>query len=210
MKEYTDTAKRIIAASDDPKKDAPAKRVLMSKLIIAHILKDYVEEFYDVSVDDIINKCIENVSYGEVPVDNNAAPEFIKGLANEDKSTSGDDLITYDVLLEVATLLSEQIGIIVNVEPHNRDNGRLPYSIINRARYYVARLVSAQKGRYFVKSDYNSIRKVYSIWIIMTPNEGKNTVTKYEETPKCIVGNYTEPNSSPLTSIIMIRLGKIE
>ena len=47
MKEYTDTAKRIIAASDDPKKDAPAKRVLMSKLIIAHILKDYVEEFYD-------------------------------------------------------------------------------------------------------------------------------------------------------------------
>ena len=90
----------------------------------------YVEEFYDVSVDDIINKCIENVSYGEVPVDNNAAPEFIKGLANEDKSTSGDDLITYDVLLEVATLLSEQIGIIVNVEPHNRDNGRLPYSCL--------------------------------------------------------------------------------
>lgn len=67
----------------------------------------------------------------------------------------------------------------------------------------------SRKGQYFTRSNYQDIRKVYSIWIVLSPNKGKNTVTKYEESPECLYGNYTEPDSdNTLSSIIIIRLGK--
>lgn len=39
------------------------------------------------------------------------------------------------------------------------------YEILNRAVFYVSRLISSQKERDFENSSYDDIKCVYSIWI---------------------------------------------
>ena len=41
------------------------------------------------------------------------------------------------------------------------------YLILNCAIFYVCRLISSQKGRDFEKSEYNDIKRVYSVWVCM-------------------------------------------
>ena len=59
--------------------------------------------------------------------------------------------------------------IIVNVEAQKAEPSS--YDILNRAIFYVSRMISSQKGRDFVKSNYNDIKRVYSIWICMNVDE---------------------------------------
>ena len=37
------------------------------------------------------------------------------------------------------------------------------YELINRMIYYICRMVSSQKGTEFIHSDYDNLKKVYSI-----------------------------------------------
>lgn len=41
------------------------------------------------------------------------------------------------------------------------------YKILNRAIFYVSRLISSQKERDFVNTNYDDIKQVFSIWICM-------------------------------------------
>ena len=41
------------------------------------------------------------------------------------------------------------------------------YKIMNRAIFYVSRLISSQKERDFINMNYDDIRQVFSIWICM-------------------------------------------
>ena len=46
--------------------------------------------------------------------------------------------------------------------------------------YYCSRMISAQYGTEFVKSNYQNVRKVYSIQICLdVPKEWENTITRY-------------------------------
>lgn len=45
------------------------------------------------------------------------------------------------------------------------------YKILNRAIFYVSRLVSSQKERDFVNSNYDDIKQVFSIWICMNMDD---------------------------------------
>ncbi|MDO5397552.1 MAG: hypothetical protein Q4G33_06455 [bacterium] len=213
MDEYTETAKRVAAVSENPKKDGPAKRVLMSKTVLAHILKDYVREFKGLAVEEIENNCIEKM-YSDIPVDRDGlSAEFIRGLSNEDKSNTGKQDITFDILFEATARgkNNEKVNLILNVEPQDKDSECLDYDIVVRAQYYVARLLSRQMGPYFMKSNNQDIRKVYSIWIVISPNKGENTVTEYKLSPEHLYGSYTElSDKNTLSSIIIIRLGRKE
>ena len=62
--------------------------------------------------------------------------------------------------------------IIINVEAQKDDPDE--YDILNRAIFYVSRMVSSQKERDFVHQHYNDIKKVYSIWVCM--NNKANTL----------------------------------
>ena len=46
------------------------------------------------------------------------------------------------------------------------------YPLTKRAIYYCSRMISAQHGPIFTKSEYGKIRKVYSIWICTQPSDG--------------------------------------
>ena len=98
----------------------------------------------------------------------------------------------------------------MNVEAQKSD--KTPYPLIKRAIYYVSRMISAQKNRVFVKSHYEKIRKVYSIWIQMNVGEEKaNTITKYRISEEQVIGNVSEKESNyDLLTVMMLRLGSAE
>ena len=60
--------------------------------------------------------------------------------------------------------------IIVNVAAQK--DGPKGYQILNRAIFYVSRLISSQKERDFENSNYDDIKRVYSIWV---PSVDKGT-----------------------------------
>lgn len=80
------------------------------------------------------------------------------------------------------------------------------------AIYYASRMISAQKNRMFVKSHYEKIRKVYSIWIQMNVGEEKaNTITEYSIAEKNVVGAVKETKRDyDLLTVIMLGLGNAD
>ena len=55
--------------------------------------------------------------------------------------------------------------------------------------YYCSRMISAQYGTEFVKSNYQNVWKVYSIWISLdVPKEWENTITCYHIVEENLVG----------------------
>ena len=62
------------------------------------------------------------------------------------------------------------------------------YDIINRAVFYVSRMIPSQKGREFVNSNYNDIKRVYSIWVCM--NMSQNCMNYIHFTQESVVGTY--------------------
>ena len=59
--------------------------------------------------------------------------------------------------------------IIINVEAQKDEPQR--YGILNRAVFYVSRLISSQKERDFENTEYDDIKRVYSIWVCMNMEE---------------------------------------
>ncbi len=94
--------------------------------------------------------------------------------------------------------------IIVNIEAQKEEPGK--YYILNRAIFYIGRIVSSQKGRDFVKSEYNKMKRVYSIWICMNMKE--NSLTQIYLTKKNIIGSHDWKGDLELLNIIMIGIAE--
>lgn len=76
--------------------------------------------------------------------------------------------------------------MIINVEAQKDEPGS--YQILNRAIFYVSRLISSQKERNFVKSNYNDIKTVYSIWVCM--NMPENSMCHIHLTREDLLGKH--------------------
>ena len=76
----------------------------------------------------------------------------------------------------------------------------------SRAVFYASRQVSSQKERDFVKSHYDDIKSVYSIWICMNMEE--NSLCHIHLTKEDIIGNKQWGGNLDLLHIIMIGIGK--
>ena len=136
----------------------------------------------------------------------------VQGMGNEDISQN-EGTVYYDVRFNAiapSTEEHENIRLIINAEAQNRF--KLKYPLTKRAVYYGSRLISAQHGTVFTKSDYQKLRKVYSIWICVNPaKKFRNTITRYSLKPEAIIGNAVEaPENYDLINIVMVCLGKME
>ena len=80
------------------------------------------------------------------------------------------------------------------------------YYTLNRAIFYIGRIVSSQKGRDFVKSEYNKMKRVYSIWLCMNMKE--NSLTQIYLTKKNIIGSHDWKGDLELLNIIMIGIAE--
>ena len=144
--------------------DKNVKELLADIQVLSRIVKHTVTEVESLSIQEIMD-CIDrsSIRVGVVPVE--------PGLTNMGKVESirtedaipNEDYITYDIRFVLAAAAME-LEIIINVEAQrSMSHSRLGYHLENRIVFYLARLISSQKGINFAKSEYDNIKKVYSI-----------------------------------------------
>lgn len=208
--------KNAVASTDkNAQYDASAKRLLGQKYILAHILVKTVKEFMDMNPKDIV-PLIEGEPYiGTVPVEpgftnivTETNGERLIGLNNENTEIN-EGLIRFDIIFYVRmpskdNLKKELSQIIINVEAQKSEP--TAYDILNRAIFYASRMISTQKGRDFENSNYNDIKRVYSIWICM--NMDKNSMRHIHLVKDNIIDTYQWKGNLNLLNIIMLGLAK--
>lgn len=189
--------------------DMQCKKVLAQKVILARILKGTLEEFRDMSLDEI-EACIEaDPEISVVPVlPGEAKAEQITGLPNED-SIVGEGTIFYDIRFNAyVPQIQERRKIIVNIEAQK--DFYPGYEIVTRGIYYGTRMISAQYGTEFQNSDYDSIKKVCSIWICMNaPKYIGNSIAEYSIEKKNLIGiQPTEKAVYDKLSVVIVTLNE--
>ncbi len=187
--------------------DSLAKSLLAHKEIIANILKYAVKEFYDCSIAEIISCLNGNPEISNEPVDDDYPPKM--DSAGSETVSPSDGTRTYDIKFKVQLPKSKgEAELIINIESQNKYNPG--YTLEKRGIYYLSRLISSQYNVEFKKSDFNKLKKVYSIWICThSPLETANTITTYGFKPESIVGSVPDcPEKYDLMSLVMINIGE--
>ncbi len=205
----TELTNSINATSEEAQYDASAKRLLSQKNILSHILINTVDEFKGMNYKDVV-PLIEGTPYiSTVPIEpglTNAKVENdgqrITGFNSEDKELN-EGLVWFDIVFYVR-MKDGLSQIIINVEAQKDEPSK--YDILNRAVFYVSRLISSQKERDFKNSDYNNIKKVYSIWVCM--NISQNCMNHIHLVNKNILGSYKWKGDIGLLNIVMIGLSE--
>lgn len=170
---------------DKAMRDDYAKCILADPQILADIVKVIVPEFREHSIKDII-PCI-----GETIVSLTVPEKLcikIESDGTEDIDIE-DGKIIYDIRFPLY-YNNRTIKILVNVEAQKSISyTKLGYHIESRMVYYMARLVSSQKNVEFIKSNYDDIKDVYSIWICMDTEADEDSIIELGLQPRVIYGN---------------------
>lgn len=201
----TEIKNAVSAANMDAQYDDKAKRLLGNKIILAHILVKTIDEFKGMNPKDVVS-CIEGEPFiSVVPVE--------LGLTNTEKKNDGqrivglntenveinEGLIRFDIIFYVR--MKDGISqVIVNIELQKDEP--TSYHILNRAVFYVSRLVSSQKERDFVKTNYDDIKRVFSIWVCMNMDE--NSMAYVHLAKDDLVGAYPWKGGLDLLNIVLI------
>ena len=167
----TEIANAVNAAGDKAQYDTRVKRLLAQKSILAHILVKTVDEFKGMKPEDVVKYIEGEPSISVVPVEPglanmekpDAAGQRIVGL-NTENAEINEGLVRFDIIFYVR-MKNGLSQIIVNIEAQKDEPTE--YKILNRAIFYVSRLISSQKERDFVNTNYDDIKQVFSIWICM-------------------------------------------
>lgn len=205
----TELKSAVMATDKDAQYDNSAKRLIAHKIILARILVKTVEEFKGMDPLEVA-ALIEGLPYiSAVPVEPGLtnAVHFQNGQRlvgfNTENQELNEGLVRFDIVFYVR-MKDGLSQIIINVEAQKDEPGE--YEILNRAVFYVSRLISSQKERDFENSSYDDIKCVYSIWICMNMEE--NTMSHIHLTKEDLIGSYEWKGNLDLLNIIMIGLAK--
>lgn len=205
----TELKSAVMATDRDAQYDNSAKRLIAHKIILARILVKTVEEFKGMDPIEVA-ALIEGLPYiSAVPVEPGLtnAVHFQNGQRlvgfNTENQELNEGLVRFDIVFYVR-MKDGLSQIIINVEAQKDEPGE--YEILNRAVFYVSRLISSQKERDFENSSYDDIKSVYSIWICMNMEE--NTMSHIHLTKEDLIGSYEWKGNLDLLNIIMIGLAK--
>ena len=201
----TEIKNAVSMADQDAQYDDKAKRLLGNKIILAHILVKTVDEFRGMNPKDVVSYIEGEPFISVVPVE--------PGLTNIEKEKNGqrivgmntenaeinEGLVRFDIIFYVR--MKDGISqVIVNVEAQKDEPSG--YHILNRAVFYVSRLVSSQKERDFVKTNYNDIRRVFSIWVCMGMDESSMAYVHLAKDD--LLGSYPWKGRLDLLNIVLI------
>lgn len=205
----TELKSAVMATDRDAQYDNSAKRLIAHKIILARILVKTVEEFKGMDPLEVA-VLIEGLPYiSAVPVEAGLtnAVHFQNGQRlvgfNTENQELNEGLVRFDIVFYVR-MKDGLSQIIINVEAQKDEPSE--YEILNRAVFYVSRLISSQKERDFENSSYDDIKCVYSIWICMNMEE--NTMSHIHLTKEDLIGSYEWKGNLDLLNIIMIGLAK--
>ena len=196
----TELEKAILATNGGQEYDENVKVILAHKIILAHIMAETVEEFRGMKPEEIVPYIEGEPEVGVVPVEpglTNGSTR-IQGSGMEDV-VANEGLVTFDIRFFVrypedrkpTGESGKYVKLLIDVEAQK--DFHPGYDIVVRGIYYGARQLSSQKGVEFEKSDYNSIKKVYSIWICMYPPKYcENTIIRFHMDQEVLFGELTE------------------
>ena len=201
----TEIKNAVRAADQDAQYDDKAKRLLGNKIILAHILVKTVDEFKGMNPKEVVSYIEGEPLIGVVPVEpglTNAGKEEngqrIVGM-NTENAEINEGLVRFDIIFYVR--MKDGISqVIVNLEAQKDEP--TSYHILNRAVFYVSRLVSSQKERDFVKTNYNDIKRVFSIWVCMNMDE--NSMDYVHLMDDKLLGSYPWKGGLDLLNIVLI------
>ena len=202
----TDIKMSVKATDIKAQYDDKAKQLIGHKIILAHILVNTVEEFKGMNPAVVVQYIEGEPHIGSVPIDggvtNVEKQEKVIGL-NTENSEINEGMIRFDIIFYVR-IQDGLSQIIVNVEAQKAEPSS--YDILNRAIFYVSRMISSQKGRDFVKSNYNDIKRVYSIWICMNMDE--HSMSHIHLTRDDIIGSHNWKGDINLLNIVLVGLAE--
>ena len=140
-----------------------------------------VDEFKGMKPEDVVKYIEGEPSISVVPVEpglanmekTDATGQRIVGL-NTENAKINEGLVRFDIIFYVRMPSVDDTKnglsqIIVNIEAQKDEPTE--YKILNRAIFYVSRLISSQKERDFVNTNYDDIKQVFSIWICMNMDD---------------------------------------
>ena len=202
----TEIANAVNAAGDKAQYDTRVKRLLAQKSILAHILVKTVDEFKGMKPEDVVKYIEGEPSISVVPVEpglanmekTDATGQRIVGL-NTENAEINEGLVRFDIIFYVR-MKNGLSQIIVNIEAQKDEPTE--YKILNRAIFYVSRLISSQKERDFVNTDYDDIKQVFSIWICM--NMDDNSLSHIHMTKDEMLKPYNWKGNLDLLNIVLI------
>ncbi|MCD8121140.1 MAG: Rpn family recombination-promoting nuclease/putative transposase [Clostridiales bacterium] len=204
----TDLKNLLAALGDESTQyDTIAKDILARRSVLSHILAATVDELKGIPPEEIEDLIDGKIYVGNVPAE--------PGLTNKARRIQGDRIVVlntvhseefegaaiFDIVFYVK-IGEECSKIIINIEAQKDDPGG--YDILNRAIFYVSRLISSQKERDFRGENYNDLRRVYSIWICMNMDECIwNHVHLIND---AIMANHTWKGKLDMTNIVLLGL----
>ncbi len=197
-------ANAVNAAGDKAQYDARVKRLLSQKSILAHILVRTVDEFKGMDPRDVVPYIEGEPIIDIVPVEpgltnaENEAGQRIVGF-NTENAEINEGLVRFDIIFYVR-MKNGLSQIIVNIECQKDEPST--YEILNRAIFYVSRIVSSQKERDFTNTNYDGIKQVFSIWICM--NMEYNCLSHIHLTKDELLTPHEWKGNLDLLNIVMI------
>ena len=212
----TAIANTVAATNDKAQYDEYAKRLIAQKIILAHILAKTVDEFRDMKPEDIVAHIEGDPNVGIVPVDpgmtnatrpTDASTPYVSdhrlaGL-NTEHSEINEGMIRFDIIFYVR-MKDGLAQVIINIEIQKDEPTQ--YFLLNRAIFYVSRMVSSQKGRDFVHQNYNDMKRVFSIWLCM--NMPSNSMSYVHLTKEDILEHYNWNGHLDLLNIVLLGIGR--
>ena len=172
--------KALLASKGMEAYDAQAKRLLGNRHIVAHILVNTLEEYKGMDPKEVANLIEGEIHTDMVPIEAGLTNDFFADAKIKNKF--GDRIIELKnecgdinegvIVFDIIFYIRKKDGLtkmIINIEAQKDTPTK--YKIINRATFYVGRLVSSQKDRDFRNEDYDEMKEVCSIWICMDAKE---------------------------------------
>ena len=184
----TEITNAVVASDDKAQYNEKVKRLLGHKSILAHILVHTVDEFQGMDPKEVITYIEGEPLISTVPVEpgltNEETGDRVVGFNSENVEIN-EGMVRFDIVFYVR--MKDGVSqIIVNIEAQK--DAPTEYHILNRAIFYVCRLVSSQKERDFSNTNYDDIKCVHSIWICM--NMPENSMDYFHLTNEKVLGSY--------------------
>ncbi len=157
-------------------------------------------------ISDIMGCIGEDIEIGTRPVDAGLSNlGRMTGTAAED-NVPGEGIIYYDIRF-TAYHKEREIKILINIEAQkSSDSGKLGYHLENRIIFYLARMISAQKQTEFFHSDFDSLKKVRSIWICMDNIGTEDSIEEISLDRKTVFGNKKNPYYIDLMKAVIVNI----
>lgn len=148
--------------------DQKFMQLFTTKQFLTPILKNIIPEYKNYALKDI-----EDLITWEGDVDLNPA------VYSVEDSGSGDEMPThYDALFSCVLPSKEKVQLNLFFDLEMQRKNHPGYSIIKRGVYYCCRLISRQLTSSSKENDYDRLKPVYSVWILVNgiPKELQNTI----------------------------------